>query len=125
MASESIPINVAKRVASVLFKTPVASGRFAVRFINLSDSDSITILNALALPAAKVPPIKVEIVNEREGNPPSAKTIAGSVETNSSSTTRNFIRSTNPRTFAERFKRELAGTGQDYSALMSRVLMVF
>ena len=125
MASESNPINVAKRVASVLFNTPVASGRLAVRFINLSDSDSITMLKAFALPAAKVPPIKVAIVNEREGKPPSAKTIAGSVETNRSSTTRNFIRSTYPQTFAVRFKRELAGTGQDYSALMSRVLMVF
>ena len=82
-------------------------------------------LNAFALPAAKVPPIKVAIVIEREGKPPSAKTIAGSVETNRSSTTRNFIRSTYPRTFAVRFKRELAGTGQDYSALMSRVLMDF
>ena len=103
-------------------KTPVASGRFAVRFINLSDSDSITILNAFALPAANVPPIKVAIVNEREGNPPSAKTIAGSVETNSSSTTRNFIRSTYPRTFAERVTCESVRTGQDYSALMSGVL---
>jgi hypothetical protein len=47
------------------------------------------------------------------------------VETNRSSTTRNFIRSTYPRTFAAGFRREIAGTGQDYSALMSRVLMIF
>ncbi|CAB4956519.1 unannotated protein [freshwater metagenome] len=95
-----------------------------MRFINLSDSDSITMLNAFALPAASVPPSKVATVNEREGNPFSAKTIAGRVETNNSSTTRNFMRSTNPRTLIEVFKRELLGTGQDYSALMSRVLMV-
>ena len=118
-------MQVAKSVASVLFNTPVASGRLAVRFINLSDSVSITMLKAFALPAAKVPPIKVAIVVERAGIPPSAKTIAGSVETNRSSTTRNFIRSTYPRTFAVGFRREIAGTGQDYSALMSRVLMIF
>jgi hypothetical protein len=47
------------------------------------------------------------------------------VEINKSSTTRNFIRSTYPRNFAVGFRRELAGTGQDYSALMSRVLIVF
>ena len=81
-------------------------------------------LNALALPAAKVPPIKVAMVKEREGNPLSAKTIAGKVETNKSSTTRNFMRSTKPRTFTETFTRELTDTGQDYSALMSRVLML-
>ena len=115
-------MKVANIVASVLFNTPVASGRFAVRCINLSVSDSITILKALALPAAKVPPIKVATVNEKEGKPPSAKTIAGSVETNRSSTTRNFIRSTYPRTFAERFTCESVRTGQDYSALMSGVL---
>jgi hypothetical protein len=81
-------------------------------------------LKAFALPAAKVPPIKVATVNESEGKPPSAKTIAGKVDTNKSSTTRNFIRSTKPRTFAETFTRELTDTGQDYSALMSRVLML-
>jgi len=124
MASEIRPMQVAKSVASVLFKTLVAMGRLAVRFINLSDSDSITMLKAFALPAAKVPPTKVAIVNERSGNPPLAKTIAGRVETNRSSTTRNFIRSTYPRTFAAGFRRELAGTGQDYSALMSRVLLI-
>ena len=116
---------MAKIVASVLFKTPVASGRLAVRFINLSDSVSITMLKAFALPAAKVPPSKVAIVVERSGNPPSAKTIAGRVETNRSSTTRNFIRSTYPRTFEAGFRCEITGTGQDYSTLMRRVLMIF
>ena len=94
IASAIKPISVAKIVASLLLKTPVASGRLAVRFINLSDSDSITILNAFALPAARVPPIKVAIVSESDGSPFCAKTIAGRVETNKSSTTRSFIRST-------------------------------
>jgi hypothetical protein len=81
-------------------------------------------LKAFALPAASVPPIKVATVNEREGNPASARTIAGRVETNKSSTTRNFIRSKYPRTFTETFRRGFAGTGKDYSALMSVVLML-
>jgi hypothetical protein len=115
---------VAKISASLLFNTPVASGRFAVRFINLSDSDSITMLKALALPAARVPPIKVAIVNVSEGSPSFAKTIAGRVETNKSSTTRNFIRSIKPRSFCEVFTPDILGTGKDYSALMRSVLIV-
>jgi len=82
-------------------------------------------LNAFALPAAKVPPIKVAIVNESEGNPASAKTIAGKVETKRSSTTRNFIKSMKPRTLSDVFTPELLGTGKDYSALMCSVLTVF
>jgi hypothetical protein len=81
-------------------------------------------LNAFALPAARVPPIKVAMVKVSEGRPSFAKTIEGRVETNKSSTTRNFMRSTNPRTFTEGFTREFVDTGKDYSALMCRVLMV-
>jgi hypothetical protein len=50
--------------------------------------------------------------------------MAGKVDTNKSSTTRNFIRSIYPRTFTETFTGELAGTEQDYSALMSCVLVL-
>jgi hypothetical protein len=53
----------------------------------------MTILKALALPAASVPPIKVAIVNLSEGSPSLAKTIAGKVVTRSNSTTLNFINS--------------------------------
>jgi hypothetical protein len=62
-------MKVANTVASALPMTPVASGRLEVLFINLSESASITILNALALPAASVPPIKVAIVNLSGGKP--------------------------------------------------------
>jgi hypothetical protein len=50
-------------------------------------------LKAFALPAARVPASMVARVNPKLGKPFSAKTIAGNVETRSSSTTRNFIRS--------------------------------
>jgi hypothetical protein len=65
------------------------------------------------------------MVNVSEGRPSFAKTIAGRVETNKSSTTRNFIKSTKPRTLREVFTPELLGTGKDYSALMCSVLTVF
>jgi len=91
--SERIPISVAKIVAFVFEIKPVTIGRFAVRAINLSKSLSMTMLNAFALPAAKVPAKIVVIAREKFGKPFAAKTIAGKVETSNSSTTRNFIRS--------------------------------
>ena len=91
--NEIAPITVANIAAFILLSTPVTIGRFAVRSINLSISLSITILKALALPAANVPAIIVAAVNENDGRPLEAKTIAGRVETRSSSTTRSFIRS--------------------------------
>jgi hypothetical protein len=54
---------------------------------------SITILKALALPAANVPAKIVAAASENDGRPFAAKTMAGNVETRSSSTTRSFIRS--------------------------------
>jgi hypothetical protein len=71
--------------------SPVAIGRLDVRFINRSDFDSITILKALAPPAAKVPPSKDQIVIEIFGTPFEARNNAGTVVTKSSSTTLNFI----------------------------------
>ena len=82
----------AKIAAWFLPITPVTNGRFDVRFINLSRSLSRTILNALALPAAKVPPTRVARTSVASGIPCCAKIIAGIVEINKSSTTRNFIR---------------------------------
>ena len=73
---------------------PTTSGRLEVRAINLSVSASITILKALDAPAANVPPIKVAATNPNEGRPFSARTMAGRVVMMSSSTTRNFMRST-------------------------------
>ena len=86
-------MSVANIVAFVLLITPVTIGRFDVRAINLSMSLSITILNAFALPADNVPATIVATVNENEGRPLAAKTMAGKVETRSSSTTRSFIKS--------------------------------
>ena len=72
--------------------SPVAIGRFAVRFINRSESASITILNALAPPAANVPPSKLQKVTETLGIPSLAINNAGTVVTSNSSTTRSFIK---------------------------------
>ena len=66
-------------------------GRFEVLDMTLSISLSITILNAFAAPAASVPPIKVARVISRAGMPSAARKSAGSVVTNKSSTTLNFI----------------------------------
>ena len=92
--SDKIPMADAKIAALTLLTTPVTIGRFAVRAINLSLSLSITILKALALPADKVPARIVIATREKGGNPLAAKIMAGRVETNRSSTTRSFIRST-------------------------------
>jgi hypothetical protein len=84
-------IKVAKINPFTLDISPVAIGRFAVRFISRSDLASITILNALAPPAANVPPTNAQIVTDNSGTPSLAKNKAGSVVTSRSSTTRNFI----------------------------------
>ena len=105
------PIKVANTVAFFFEICPVTTGRFAVRAINLSRSLSITILKALALPAARVPAKIVAKANPNSGNPLAAKTIAGNVETSKSSTTRNFIRS--------RYPRIALLTRQDYPAFRS------
>ena len=59
----------AKTVAWVLLITPVTNGRFDVRAINLSDSDSITMLNAFDAPAANVPPMRVAATRPKDGSP--------------------------------------------------------
>jgi len=91
---DKTPIKVAKIAAYVLLMTPMTIGRFEVLDINLSLSLSITILKALALPADKVPAKIVVMTSEKEGSPFAAKIMAGRVETNKSSTTLIFIRST-------------------------------
>ena len=106
--SEAIPIAVAKIVALVFEINPVTTGRLEVLAINLSKSLSITMLKAFALPAANVPAKIVAIAKPKSGKPFAAKTIAGKVDTNNSSTTRNFIRS--------RYPRIATLTSQDYSA---------
>jgi hypothetical protein len=82
-----------------------------------SDSLSITILKAFALPAASVPAKIVVMVRPNGGSPLFAKTIAGRVEIKSSSTTRSFIRSTYPR-MVELIRK-------DYSAKLSGALRLF
>mgnify|MGYP006169858279 CR=1 FL=1 len=88
------PIAVAKIVACNLLSAPVTSGRSNVRSINLSRSLSKTILKALALPAASVPPTRVATISPSDGTPFSARIIAGIVEMRRSSTTRSFMRAT-------------------------------
>jgi hypothetical protein len=68
-------------------------------------------LNAFALPAARVPATIVAKAKPNSGNPFVAKTIAGKVETSKSSTTLNFIRS--------RYPRIALLTRQDYPAFRS------
>ena len=97
ITKDKIPIAVAKIVACAFEITPVTSGRLEVRAIRASDSLSITILKAFALPAAKVPAKIVVIVSPKGGSPLFAKTMAGRVEIKRSSTTRSFIRSIYPR----------------------------
>jgi hypothetical protein len=108
---ERTPIKVANTVAFFFDIWPVTTGRFAVRAINLSRSLSITMLNALALPAARVPAKIVAKANPNSGNPLAAKTMAGNVDTSKSSTTLNFIRS--------RYPRIVLLTRQDYPAFRS------
>lgn len=89
---------VANLEASLLVRTPAAIGRFLVRDINLSVSDSMTILNAFAAPAANVPPSSDAIVGINGGQPSAAKKSAGMVVMMSNSTTRSFISSMYGRT---------------------------
>ena len=91
ISKENNPIIVAKINADLLLIWPVTIGRDEVLAINLSESLSITILKVFALPAAKVPPIKVATVIESFGIPSAAKNNAGTVVTSKSSTTLNFI----------------------------------
>ena len=88
----------AKREACCFVMMPVAIGRCLVRDINLSISASMTILNAFAEPAAKVPPINDAKVGINGGQPSAASTSAGTVVIIRSSTTRSFIRSIYART---------------------------
>ncbi len=59
--------------------------------VQLFDSDEV---NAFALPAESVPPMRVAITSHGSGRPPSASTMTGAVVTSSSSTTRSFMRAT-------------------------------
>ena len=117
ITKDKTPIAVAKIVACTFEITPVTSGRLEVRAIKASDSLSITMLKAFALPAANVPAKIVVIVNPNGGRPLFAKTMAGRVEIKRSSTTRSFIRSIYPRVV------EL--TPKDYSAKLSAALRFF
>ena len=92
IVSETIVRADAKINAWVSLIAPLTIGRLEVRTIKRSESTSIIILNAFEAPAARVPPIKVAIVNPRGGTPFAARNSAGNVVTNNSSTTRNFIR---------------------------------
>ena len=59
-----------------------------------SMSRSITMLKALAPPAASVPPTSVATMSQIEGQPSLATTIVGTVVTSSSSMIRGFVRAT-------------------------------
>jgi hypothetical protein len=64
---DKIPTKVAKISAFFLEITPVTIGRLEVLAINLSRSLSMTMLKALALPAAKVPAKIVAIAKPKSG----------------------------------------------------------
>ena len=81
----------AKMSACVSVTRSLTIGRFEVRAINLSISLSMTMLNAFAAPAAKVPPINVANVIPSGGMPLAARNSAGKVVTSNSSTTRSFM----------------------------------
>ena len=74
--------------------TPVTSGRRCVRFITASMSRSITMLRALAPPAASVPPASVATTSQSRGIPRAATTIVGTVVTSSSSMIRGLVSAT-------------------------------
>ena len=70
---------------------PVTSGRFRVRSISWSMSRSTYMLNALAPPAASVPPTSVQRTSAVDGQPRSASTIVGTVVISSSSMMRGLV----------------------------------
>ena len=72
-------------VAERALITPVTSGRRFVRSIRASMSRSITMLKALAPPAASVPPTNVATMSHSRGKPFAATIMVGTVVTNSSS----------------------------------------
>ncbi len=72
--------------------TPVTSGRRLVRSMIASMSRSKTILNALAPPAANVPPMRVATMSHSPGMPLAATTIVGIVVTSKSSMMRGLVR---------------------------------
>ena len=68
-----------------------ASGRLAVRFINLSMSASATQFSVLAPPAASIPPIRVLRISSGFTLPRWASNIAGIAVTSSNSMTRGLV----------------------------------
>ena len=84
----------AKRAAARGVITPVTRGRNFVRCMTASMSRSITMLNALAPPAARVPPRSVASMSHSPGIPCAATTIVGTVVTRSNSMMRGFVRAT-------------------------------
>ena len=72
--------------------TPVTSGRLRVRSIKASMSRSMSMLLAFAPPAARLPPIRVMITSQVDGQPSAASTIVGTVVMSSSSMIRGFVR---------------------------------
>jgi hypothetical protein len=86
--------------------SPVTSGRPWVRGISLSMSRSTTMLMALAPPAANVPPSRVMSTSEVRGQPPSARTIVGTVVMSNSSMMRGLVRAMYPPNFDVGVRRE-------------------
>ncbi len=73
---------------------PVTNGLPCVRGIKVSMSRSTTMLMALAPPAASVPPARVIATSDHGGHPRCAKTIVGTVVTNSNSMIRGLVSAT-------------------------------
>ena len=73
---------------------PVTSGRLPVRCISLSMSRSMTMLMALAPPAARAPPSRVAAMSLTGGRPRWATIMVGSVVISSSSMMRGLVSAT-------------------------------
>jgi hypothetical protein len=83
-----------KRRALAAVTAPLGSGRRWVRCICSSMSRSMTQLMVLAPPAARVPPTSVTRISPSDGMPRSARTMAGTVVTSSSSMIRGLVSAT-------------------------------
>ena len=91
-AKATISRATAKMVAARGDITPVTNGRRLVRSMMASMSRSITMLKALAPPAASVPPMRVATMSQAFGQPLAATIIVGTVVMSNNSMIRGFVR---------------------------------
>ena len=78
------------------------NGRWRVRRMTSSMSRSTYMLIAFAPPAARVPPKTTAAMSHRDGTPPAARTMVGTVVTSSSSMIRGFVSAMYARRVSDR-----------------------